>query len=68
MLQTDSSLTDGKTEQRYGEVWAVWEEWVVWECNTIPQPEHSKYKNSTKLEPSEINFWGFFCAISIFNE
>ena len=25
--------------------WAAWVAWVEWECNTVPRPEHSKYKS-----------------------
>jgi hypothetical protein len=25
--------------------WAVWAAWVEWVCNTVPRPEHSKYKS-----------------------
>jgi hypothetical protein len=25
--------------------WAAWVAWVEWVCNTVPQPEHSKYKS-----------------------
>jgi len=25
--------------------WAAWVAWAEWECNTVPRPEHSKYKS-----------------------
>jgi len=25
--------------------WAAWVAWAEWACNTVPRPEHSKYKN-----------------------
>jgi hypothetical protein len=25
--------------------WAAWVVWAEWECNTFPEPEHSKYKS-----------------------
>jgi hypothetical protein len=27
------------------EEWAAWVVWVEWACNTVPRPEHSKYKS-----------------------
>jgi len=24
--------------------WAAWVVWAEWACNTVPRPEHSKYK------------------------
>jgi hypothetical protein len=47
-------------------VWVVWVVWAEWECNTVPQPEHTKKKIKQLDNPQKEISEGFFMRVIYF--